>query len=469
MIAAAIAGIPVGHKLASALSFGGGEGNKAALDIFIRGLEAGETQLKNVIRAAEGTDNALTKNVIRAWVRSGEVSVEQAGVMIAALKDVNQKAAEFRQAQAERQGFGFARVLAEDGKLLKPEIKTIFNQLDAMPKKARDIAIKTMTDMARFLENSGKLPEGSTRKLVDAIRDKWGDLPGHAKKSGEQASNFLKKSFDDILHDGTKKSKQLSDGVSNNFASMNAAVNSGLKNIGENTNSALKAFGVKASHFSINDRPNDSVGGHHTDRPGCHRSRLRHRRQGPGDARAGRGRSQPQGGRGDGRRRPGELDQPGDPPVRQGRQGGRRNLGDVGDGGADQRVRAAPLSLSVGRRSPGLRQRGLAGGLLGLRLRRPPCGRAARRRADGLRLAGELGQAGHGTADRLRERGSHPAVAERQVCGHLRLQPRRRRGLDRGRAQRGLPGRVREADGGRRRGGRRDDGGGGGEDQARGH
>lgn len=71
---------------------------------------------------------------------------------------------------------GFADSWKQAGKINKAGLKDIKDDLKKMPEDARDSAAKAMIDMAKSLEDRGRLPKGSTRKLVSYLQSTFDDL-----------------------------------------------------------------------------------------------------------------------------------------------------------------------------------------------------------------------------------------------------------------------------------------------------
>lgn len=174
-----------------------------------------------------GTLGSEERKVFRAYVdglvESGAATQEWADKQMANFAAV-------RDAQRPvTAGFNFAKVIAKDGKASDREIDAIIDKLGQLPKEARKEAAETMIGVAREFERKGRLPEGSARKIRRDVVAEFGDMK--VKSVGESA--------------------KMVQGIGKTFVGLVGAVTSGLETIGENTNEALRAFGVKPLKFSL--------------------------------------------------------------------------------------------------------------------------------------------------------------------------------------------------------------------------
>ena len=110
-----------------------------------------------------------------------------------ALEDVDRAAKKIRSDRADDRGFGFARQMALDGKMMPKEVSKILDTLNQMPKGMRDIAIKSMVHFTAGLEASGQLPKSATDKLIDRLEDRWGELPKKVEKQAQKLADGVKK------------------------------------------------------------------------------------------------------------------------------------------------------------------------------------------------------------------------------------------------------------------------------------
>jgi len=194
-------------------------------------------------RRAMAENNRATVEAIRKSWDNGAKRTKEG---IAHVRQLIRQANLIEGIHPEKFGRGFADMFAEAGRITKGGMDSVLKQLGRMPEGARKEAFRAMNEQLRELKRGGVL-------------------------SGNEIRDFRSRAlaeYEDLRRRGTKSSKGLADGVARNFSSLNAAINSGLENIAQNTNSALKAFGVKQMSFAINDRPNDSFGGHQTHQAG---------------------------------------------------------------------------------------------------------------------------------------------------------------------------------------------------------
>lgn len=249
-IASFIAGIPVGHLLAK--SMGQNAVDDPTLILRAMGLKDGGASLHRVMQQLTDDVGAqINKHVIQQWVKAGTVTRQQGGVMIQALEDVHQETAKLQASNARSQGFGIADAIARDGKLLKPEMKGIFNQFDALPKKGRETAVAVSTAWLGELERMGKVAPGTTAKFTKAVEDKWGDLPKDADKTGKDTFSNWDKWLAATSKNGIGHFKDMRIGITSNVDGLSAAIARGYKGIADMTNKALAAFGVDPVAFAI--------------------------------------------------------------------------------------------------------------------------------------------------------------------------------------------------------------------------
>jgi TP901 family phage tail tape measure protein len=218
-----LAGGPWGAAIGTIIGDQAGAGIKDALDKFgnditnveslfdVKSIQQAlrapgiEGELRMIVARARESGEAITRSMVRAWVTAGDISLEEAGRIINSIQSVNSAAGKVERAFAAQHGIGIADAMAEDRLLLSTEIAGALDQLDALPKKTRGIAIESMTSMARWLESTGKLPEGSAKRLIEAIEKRFGKTKGIGKRSGEELYENFIPWLDDLRRDGTRK------------------------------------------------------------------------------------------------------------------------------------------------------------------------------------------------------------------------------------------------------------------------
>jgi hypothetical protein len=131
--------------------------------------------------------------------------------------------------RGRRKGLGFADALADDKKLMGPEVAGILRELAGMKQPARREAADTMIGMAKVMEDKGQLPKGSAESLRKAV-----------------VADFQKMKVDSVRESGRMALQ-----VSKNTAVLVSAVTAGLDLLKGNVVKALEAFGVKALKFTL--------------------------------------------------------------------------------------------------------------------------------------------------------------------------------------------------------------------------
>ena len=198
----ALARAPIGGPLAlGAAAIGGGMALNA-LDKRFHFMSPDPQETRKQVQAAQ---NAM----IDAW-RQGGPRVEEAirkamgpmggftkGETIREWQDAARKGVNAFAGQIDRSKTGVKRSFNEVA-------TAALQQLDRLPPQAQKLAADSMVRMSRTLENNGKLPKGSTERLVKAIEQKIGTLPGATRTAAAgMAASFgeLQQSLRGVMSD----------------------------------------------------------------------------------------------------------------------------------------------------------------------------------------------------------------------------------------------------------------------------
>jgi len=186
--------------------------------------------LEQIVEAQGHASQAMIEQARRDLHDLGLDNAEVTGQISSIIDKAEQGRERARQAlRGRRKGLGFADALADDKKLMGPEVAAILRELARMKQPARREAADTMIGMAKVLEDKGKLPEGSAETLRKAIVTDFQKMKvGSVRESGRMAL-----------------------GVSRNAATLVGAVTAGLDLLKDNVGKSLEAFGVKALKFTL--------------------------------------------------------------------------------------------------------------------------------------------------------------------------------------------------------------------------
>lgn len=227
--AAAYAGAEFESKNGVAGSLGGLTSYDKYIAENIEGSYEVRRQWIDALEAVSQKDRETTRDRIRGLREAGDISEEAAHDMLASLRLVSEGAERQRRDFRRSKGFGFAEAMAKDRKLSGREIDGMLDDLKELPKGARQEAAESMIGMARVLEQKGKLPEGATKRLRDAVVDTHIDL---RQKSVRESAKYARE-------------------LPRNFDQATGAVSEAINKLAQNTNKALGALGVKKLDFGI--------------------------------------------------------------------------------------------------------------------------------------------------------------------------------------------------------------------------
>lgn len=230
----------------------------ALVELNTRGVKG----LKELVAHLRGTDEAINTHLIQQWVAAGDVTLEQAGIMINALRNVNQEAARVSRETAERSGIGLGQQIAADGKITRKELSDTFDQLQAFKPKARDAALDAMASWLGTLKNMGQLTGDQFDQFLNVAQSRFGKIDTTIKSHSDGIKNSLqdfRQQLGFTSDDVSKNTKMmagsfanLNRGISSSVDSAATAVFAGFKNISENTLSSLNALDVKKQpHFHL--------------------------------------------------------------------------------------------------------------------------------------------------------------------------------------------------------------------------
>ena len=153
-------------------------------------------KLDQYIAKMKQVGTVIDVSMVRGWVAAGKVTVAQGAKIIKSIKETQQAAARARKDIAEDEGFGLARQMALDGKMLPQEVNKAMQRLDALPPKMRKFAIESMVHFTAGLEAAGQAPKGATDKLIDRLEDRSGELPKKVEKQAQKLADGVKKGTD---------------------------------------------------------------------------------------------------------------------------------------------------------------------------------------------------------------------------------------------------------------------------------
>lgn len=186
------------------------------------------TWIKNLKEVSQA-DRDTMRERIKAARAAGEISKDAARDMLQGIRLVDQAADRQRRDFARSKGFGFAEAMAKDRKLSGREVDGILRDLAKLPPGARKEAAESMIGMARVLEQKGKLPEGSTQRLRKTVEGEYGRIRKSAIRESARLGREVPRNFDEATN----------------------ASGQAIAQLGENTNKALSALGVKKLDFGI--------------------------------------------------------------------------------------------------------------------------------------------------------------------------------------------------------------------------
>jgi hypothetical protein len=208
-------------------------------------------------------------------------------------------------ARATGDSSGLAGTLEQDRKRAQSPLRKIAGDLAALPKAALLHGKKTAKDLVDQLELAGKEGRKRTDKLHKDASGDFEDLRKDSTKSVKRLSDDSLDHFEDLRKGGTKKATRLGNDfgdqlkalrsgadrvlrgmastAGDRFSDMSAAakkhgsrlrsfmadslssadkvVATGLGYVGRATDEALKSFGARGLHFSIDKPPGKAVGG----------------------------------------------------------------------------------------------------------------------------------------------------------------------------------------------------------------
>ena len=144
-------------------------------------------KLDQYIAKMKQVGTVIDVSMVRGWVAAGKVTVAQGAKIIRTIKDTQQAAARARKDIAEDEGFGLARQMALDGKMLPQEINKAMQRLDALPPKMRKFAIESMVHFTAGLEACGPVAQGRHRQADRSARGPLGRAAEEGRQPGPEA------------------------------------------------------------------------------------------------------------------------------------------------------------------------------------------------------------------------------------------------------------------------------------------